>query len=374
MDQRLTIDLRMYRHSGIGRYLQSLLPLVLPLIEAAAIRVVARRSLLEGATWVSDSRVEVLEDRSPIYSVSEQMMAMRGAFDDSELLWVPHYNAPLWSHCRTVLTIHDIAPIAIPAILDSAVKRRYASVLIRRAVSQAAAVLTVSEFTASELRNRLGVAREKITVAPPGLDASWIEASPAHREEDGLPYLLFVGNVKPNKNLGLLLEAFSRVMGSLPHRLVLAGKVRGLGTDDGPAVRRAAALGDRVRLAGEVSEEMLRSLYAGASALCLPSLYEGFGFPLLEAMAKGCPVLCSTAGSLPEVADGAALYFDPHDAASLARCLMRVTEERAMDELRCAGRLRVREFRFDRCAEITASVLNRAMRGIDGSQGTFSGS
>ncbi len=351
----------MYRHSGIGRYLQSLLPLVLPALDAEHVRVVTYPSLLEGAAWTSDPRVEVHEERSPIYSIAEQTMTWRGVFDDTDLLWVPHYNAPLWSRCRTVLTIHDIAPVAVPEILRSLLKRRFANLLIRRAVGQATELLAVSEFTASELCARLGVARSRITVTHPGLDGSWFDRSPAHSEEDGVPYLLFVGNVKPNKNLGLLLEAFSRVMDALPYRLLAVGRISGFGTGDEGALQKAGVLGDRVRFTGEVSEEALRSLYAGASALCVPSLYEGFGFPLLEAMAKGCPVLCSTAGSLPEIAGDAALQFDPHDAASLAACLMRVREVASMDRLRAAGDLRVHRFSLGSCAEKTAVVINRLL-------------
>jgi glycosyltransferase involved in cell wall biosynthesis len=180
-------------------------------------------------------------------------------------------------------------------------------------------------------------------------------------EEEGLPYVLYVGNVKPNKNLGLLLRAFARVRDAVPYRLVLAGRMRGFGTNDEAVIRQAEAMGDRVRFTDEISDEELISLYAGARALCLPSKYEGFGLPLLEAMQMECPVLCSSAGALPEVAGESALYFDPNDDAELAKRLLQVEDFRLMDGLRKAGRVRVEEFSFARCAEQTATVLNRTM-------------
>jgi glycosyltransferase involved in cell wall biosynthesis len=120
-------------------------------------------------------------------------------------------------------------------------------------------------------------------------------------------------------------------------------------------------MGDRVRFTDEISDKELISLYAGACALCLPSLYEGFGLPLLEAMQLGCPVLCSTSGALPEVAGEAALYFDPKNDASLAERLLQIEDSVLMNGLRQAGRTRVEKFSFAHCAAQTATVLNKVM-------------
>jgi glycosyltransferase involved in cell wall biosynthesis len=261
-----------------------------------------------------------------------------------------------------VLTIHDIAPIALPQILGNALKRGYARLLIQRAVQQATAILCVSNFTLAEL-TRLGVPAEKLTVTHPGLDSAWPLSAPPHREPDGAPYLLFVGNIKPNKNLGLLLRAFASIQHRVPFRLVLAGRIKGLGTADSAVLQQAASLGDRARFTGEIDDATLQSLYAGAAALVLPSLYEGFGLPLLEAMQLGCPVLASSAASLPEVGGDAALYFDPHSVSDLAACLLQVSDSAAMDSLRARGRLRVTHFSFARCAQQTAAVINRLLEG-----------
>jgi len=355
---RITIDLRMYRHSGIGRYLRNLTPLLLPLLKADAIRVLGPSTLFAGASWLEDSRVELAETSAPIYSLAEQALAFGPHLRDAGLLWVPHYNAPLLYRGPLVLTIHDVAPIALPEILSNPIKRRYARLLIERSTAHASAILCVSQFTADELTSRLATDPAKLAITRLGLDRDWPATATPHCEPDGVPYLLFVGNVKPNKNLGLLLEAFASVRHLLPHRLVLAGRMRGFGTGDEAVLKQAEGLGDRVRFTDEIPDAELIALYAGASALVLPSLYEGFGLPLVEAMHLGCPILCSNAGSLPEIAGEAALYFDPRSPESLSACLLQLNDPAVLETLRRAGKQRVQAFSYTRCAEQTATVFN----------------
>jgi glycosyltransferase involved in cell wall biosynthesis len=377
----LTADLRMVRHSGIGRYLRNLLPLLIPQLHADEIHILASSSVLagfEGAglqprhnrstltpalaaegpnAWLADPRIRLIETSAPIYSLAEQRLLT--SVPNNHLLWVPHFNAPLYRRGPLAVTIHDIAPLALPQILNNALKRAYAKLLITRAVSQADAILCVSDFTRTELTTRLHVPAEKLTVTHPGLDTDWPHTAPPHIEPDSTPYLLFVGNVKPNKNLSLLLRAFAEVQHRIPHRLILAGKLHGFGTNDEAVLRQAQSFGDRIRFAGEVHDPVLQHLYAGASALVLPSLYEGFGLPLLEAMSLGCPVLASTAGSLPEIAGNAALYFNPHSPEELAARLLQLNDTALMDNLRTLGRARVQHFSFQTCAHQTATILNQ---------------
>ena len=359
--KRFTADLRMYRHSGIGRYLRNLFPLLLPLLKADRVRVLGMREMIGSAEWRNDPRIEFIEEPAKVYSLGEQFMGLRGLYRETDCCGFRTTTCQYIMLAYIVVTVHDIAPLVLPEILSNGVKRAYAKLLIERAVKQAAAILSVSEFTAKELHERLRVPAQKITVTHPGLDAGWPAAAPPHVEPDGVPYVLYVGNVKPNKNLQLLLRAFERVRDIVPYRLVLAGRMRGFGTNDEAVIRQADLMGNRVRFADEISDKELISLYAGAKALCLPSLYEGFGLPLLEAMQLGCPVLCSTAGSLPEVAGDAALYFDPKDDLGLATRLTQVEDTALMNALRDAGRIRVREFSFAECAKKTAAVLNKAM-------------
>lgn len=362
MTTRLTIDLRMYRHSGIGRYLRNLVPALLPLLEAEHIRVIGSETLFASPEWLRDPRVEIYETPAAVYSVAEQMLPLRDAYANTRLLWVPHYNAPLLYRGRLALTIHDIAPIALPEIMSSAVKRAYARLLIEHAVGRASAILCPSSFSAQELVRYLGADLAKLTVAPLGLDTFWETEANPHREDDELPYLLYVGNVKPNKNLTMLLQAFRQVMDRIPHRLVLAGRMRGFGTGDDAVLQQAQALGQRVRFTDEIADTELISLYAGATALVFPSLYEGFGLPVLEAMQMRCPVLSSNAASLPEIGGDAAVYFDPRSVESLASCLLRVQDKTLMHRLSVAGLERSHSFSYAQCALTTAAVLNPLLR------------
>jgi glycosyltransferase involved in cell wall biosynthesis len=323
--------------------------------------VLGSRRFFGEAEWLNDSRVELAETTAPIYSLQEQGPDMHNLYRGSTLLWVPHYNAPLWYRGRMVVTIHDLAPLAVPEALSNGIKRAYARLLLQRSTRQARAVLCVSEFTRRELRERLDVPEEKIAVTSLGIDMNWPESAEGHREDDGVPYLLYVGNIKPNKNLGFLVQAFAQVMHRMPHRLLLVGKMKGFGSGDEAVIRQAQALGDRVRFMGAVEERELMRLYAGAEAMVLPSRYEGFGLPMLEAMHLGCPVLAARAGSLPEVGGDAALYFGLEQVDELAEQLLRVQDRATMESLRQRGSERVREFSFARCAEQTAVVLNRCM-------------
>jgi glycosyltransferase involved in cell wall biosynthesis len=364
---RLTIDLRMYRNSGIGRYLQNLMPQLLPLLHADRIRIIVTPNLLrdrhtkQDPAWLRDPRIEVHLTSAAVYSPKEQFLPLTRAYRDNTLLWVPHYNAPLLYRGRLALTIHDIAPIALPQIMGNALKAAYASLLIRRSVAHADTIVCDSEATAAELRNHLHTDPDKLTVVPLGLDEHWPSNAVPHQEPDGTPYLLYVGNVKPNKNLSLLLTAFKGVQHQLPHRLVLAGRMRGFGTGDEAVIRQAEAFGPRARFTDEIPDAELIALYAGADALVLPSLYEGFGLPLLEAMQMGCPVLSSNSTSLPEIGGDAALYFDPHSAQSCADCLLRVLDRPLMDRLRTAGRIRAASFTYAHTAAQTAAILNHQL-------------
>lgn len=355
----LTIDLRMYRMSGIGRYLRNLIPLVLPLIDANHIRVIGDASDLQTADWSKDPRVELYASDAGIYGLMEQALVLTGAFRGAALLWVPHYSVPLFYPGRLVVTIHDVCHLALPESLNSNIKRMYARLLFSNAARRADAILCDSEFTSLEVQRFLRVRASKVHVAHLGLDATWDARATPHVEPNAVPYFLFVGNLKPNKNLSTLVKAFRLVMGAIPHRLIIVGKAENMKFVDQSAVGEAGELDSRVHLAGEISDQRLVEYYRGAEALVFPSLYEGFGLPPLEAMSLGCPVLCSNASSLPEIAGDAALYFDPRDTSDLAAKLLRITQAPELrSHLVQRGLDRVGMFSYKTCARQTADVLN----------------
>ncbi len=268
------------------------------------------------------------------------------------LVHCPDSFLPLRRPCPAVLTIHDLAFAAIPQDIAGLTGVKYRT-LVPRAARSAERVICPSRFTAEDVSHRFGVDPERIRVIP-GAPALPIGSAPP---PDG-PYLLAAGDLRPKKNLALLVEAYRRLRGEgMAHRLVLAGD------DTGVAERlRDMAGAEPLELPGFVDDARLDALIRGAEVLIVPSLYEGFGLVALDAMARGCPVVLARAGALPETGGAAALYFDPHDASDLAAAIRRVIEDRGERErLRAAGRARAREFSWERTAAATSAVYQELL-------------
>jgi glycosyltransferase involved in cell wall biosynthesis len=268
--------------------------------------------------------------------------------------------------CPAVVTVHDLSFARAPELLrtrDRLLFRRFVPGSLRRARR----IITVSEFSRRELADAYDVPLERITAIPNGVSAAFRPLPDARRlvaERLGLAeeYVLFVGALSPRKNTVALVEAFGRVarLGAV-HQLVLAGPDRGSGVT---MQRRADALGltGRIRLLGHVAEANLPALYGAAVALCVPSLYEGFGLPALEAMACGTPVIASGTTGLGEAVGDAALTFDPRAVEEIAEALERVLgDQRLRERLIESGRERAATFTWRRSAEATAQVYREAL-------------
>lgn len=352
----------MLHSAGIGRYLRQLLPGVFE-------RAGERRTLLgdvaamamEGLGEIPG--VELAPAMSPIYSISEQFELLRRVPPETDLFWAPHYNVPLLHRGRLMVTVHDVLHLARPEFVRGAHRRAYARAMFAAVRARADAIVCDSAFTADELARHAGIDRERLVVIHPGLEERWWEPVVANRPLER-PYLFFAGNLKPHKNLVRLLDAFESIADEIPHDLVLAGRRDGFITGDDEVAGRAARLGDRVHLPGEVGDVALRAYLAHADAMVFPSLYEGFGYPPVEAMAVGCPVVTSSAASMPEVCGDAALYFDPTDVPAIAAGMKRVVgDEGLRAELRAAGRERARLYPASKCAAETRQVMDGVLGG-----------
>lgn len=296
--------------------------------------------------------------KARIYSLREQIDVPRAIPSSTAVFWAPNYNAPFVSRGRLVVTIHDACHLALPE-LYSGVKRLYARRMFANVRRRAAEVIVVSEFTASEVERLAGISRDRMTVIYSGAGQSSTARDAASAKDP--PYLLYVGNVKPHKNLARLIEAFEQLAPQIPHSLVIVGKREGFITPDLSVLTAADRLEGRVRFTGEVSEDSLAGYYAGASLLVHPSLYEGFGFPPLEAMSAGVPVAASNAGSIPEICGSAVQYFDPRSVESIAATIAQVLGD---ESLRCrlieAGRTQVTHYSWTRAVRQVAEVLRQA--------------
>lgn len=275
-------------------------------------------------------------------------------------------TAPLWGRFRRVVTVHDLIYARFPEA-HAALRERGMRVLVPSAVRRSDRVIADSLSTREDLIDLLDLPAGRIDVVPLGLGA--VRRTEALAEEDVRGRLrlgrrrvvLSLSAKRPHKNLLALIGALARIPARDRPVLVLAGYP----TKHEEELRaRAQTLGldDDVRFPGWLSNAEVEGLWAIADAFVFPSLYEGFGLPVLEAMARGVPVACSNASSLPEVAGDAALLFDPHDEAAIAETVERLLCDPALAEhLIAAGRLRVREFTWERTARATIDSYMRAL-------------
>jgi glycosyltransferase involved in cell wall biosynthesis len=298
-----------------------------------------------------------------------------GPFD---VLLAPNFISPTKHAARAVPVIHDLAFDVFPETaphVDARWRRRFES-----ALAAAPAIIVPSHSTREDLVSRYSIDPGRVEVVHHGVDLPAMRASDeqvsATRTKlgDGR-YLLFLGGIEPRKNLEALVRAFGMIAAGEPSvKLVIAGGAvrwfpEAAGALDQTIARLPAAARARVIRAGFVAADEKAALLAGAAGLVYPSLYEGFGFPVLEAFAAGVPVLTSNVSSMPEVAGDAALQVDPHDESEIAEGMTRIlTEPGLAERLAGAGSERVKDFTWDSCARRTAAVLHAAAGLLDASK------
>jgi glycosyltransferase involved in cell wall biosynthesis len=263
-----------------------------------------------------------------------------GREDTADVLHCPTYRGPTRSRLPLVVTVHDLAVFRHPEAFNRWT-RVYSPRAVPRVLAAAQRVIAVSEFTRQELIELLRVPDEKICVVPNAVGDEFTNVGEAEKGD----YVLAVGTLEPRKNLARLVEAVQRTKREL--RVVGA---RGWG---GVEIG-----GNGVRWLGEVSDKQLARLYRGAACVAYPSLYEGFGIPVLEAMACGAPVVTTRGTAMEEVADGAAVLVDARDPAEIAAGIERAATDR--DELVARGLERASQFRWDAVAAATVQVYREA--------------
>jgi len=364
---RIAFDLRRIGNPGIGRYMKCLTEAVIahaPEHEYLLIMPEGGESLIHapGAARIFPG--------VKYYSLREQIELPRIlARHKIDLLHSPHFLLPLVRPCPAVATIHDVVYLACPQDLPSRAGRLYYRGMMHACSRLAAHIITDSQHSKKEIVRYLGSDPAKIEVIYPGVDQQFSRVTdPAQLEavcaRYGIDrdYILCVGIYKPRKNHDGLLRAFQHVLeDGVNTELVIAGPMA-----EGEAVLRglAAELGvlDRVVFTGFVDEPGLRALYSAARVCVCPSMYEGFGFTVLEAMACGTPVVCSSSTSLPEVAGEAALVFDPHTPEEMACQLLRAFSDAALREsLIERGWLNVKRFSWAETARQTLAVYHQAL-------------
>jgi glycosyltransferase involved in cell wall biosynthesis len=265
---------------------------------------------------------------------------------------------------RCVVTIHDLGWEVHPELYDRRLRLMYSALFpwVRRRADR---FIAVSRYTADDLIRRAGVPASKIDVIYHGLEPAFVSpADSAAAPDQSAPYVLAVGGISPRKNTRRAIEAFtlwrSRGGGRASYRMLITGA-----SLDQSAYEGGKTLPPGVSLLGYVDQNELRRLYAGAAALLYPGIYEGFGLPIIEAMASGAPVVTSRTGAAPEIAGGAAVLVDPENVESIADGLEQVTIPEEQLRLRALGRERARTFEWSAAAEATLEVYRKLGAGAD---------
>jgi glycosyltransferase involved in cell wall biosynthesis len=365
MKKQITIDARWLK-GGIGTYTEHLLEGLSKSRNGFEIEAITRPEHVDLVTrWCS--KVRIVD--APIYSLSEQW-ALPRVTGGSDLLHVPHFNVPLFHRGQLLVSILDVIHLTDPAYKRNLAMQIYARPMLLLAARKANHIVTISEFSKSQIIEHLRVPEDKVTAIRCGVNGQFhcedrAEAARTITQQLRIepPYILYVGNLKPHKNVPVLLRAFAnlRARGVIPHRLVILG-------DDKRTSRALVdesanlGIGDATTFLPYVPPQILPKLYAAASLLVMPSRVEGFGLPVLEAMAAGTPVICSRAASLPEVAGDAAVYFDLASPDHLAAAIEAVLNSAELQKkLREKGLLRAKKLSWQSSVQKHVEVYEKVL-------------
>ena len=334
------------RRTGDETYAAALLRELAPIADRERLVAVTRRP-------------DLVPDGIEPYEVPARSQVARMAFGLPRALrrlrpQLGHFNyvVPPLYRGPAVVTVHDLSFESEPGLMEPRDRFMFRT-FVPRSVRRADRVLAVSELTKRDLVERYGVSDQKIVVTPNGVDPIF---RPNGSAPDVAPYALFVGGIQPRKDPLTAIEALALVDGDL--RLVIVGDEKRGGDEVRNAVQRLG-LESRVELIGYIEHEGLASLYRGAACLVFPSRYEGFGLPVLEAMASGTPVVATTAGAVPEVAGDAAILVEPGDPSALAEGVRQAMVHR--ERLVASGLERARQFTWAETARRTLGVYRELL-------------
>jgi glycosyltransferase involved in cell wall biosynthesis len=307
---------------------------------------------------------------------------LRGLMPD--IFHVPHRLVPYFMPCAYVVTVHDLDKIVFRQEFGSSLRAEARFHMLRHGLLRADRIISVSQATKRDLVHLMGAPADRIEIVPNAISEQFMacDSESACREtleryQVDYPFLLYAGNIQPQKNLKRLVEAFAVVQAELePHPLYNNLRLIIIGDDVAahPDLRRAvirSRMQQRVRFLGFVPAETLRIFYRSAAAFVFPSLYEGFGLPPLEAMAQGTPVVTSNVSSLPEVVGDAAVLVNPEKIFDIARGIREVLTNEGLRTTLCArGRARVERFSWDRTADRVLEIYREVVESRRASNGS----
>lgn len=349
---KIAIDARMIKMSGIGTYIQHLLK--------AEIYDIA----LGKESDLKEYNINTLiEYNSPIYGIKEQLKFPYKKLKKikPDVLHIPHYNVPIFYRGKMIVTIHDLTHLVYPEFLPNKLAYFYAKFMMWIAIKKSTKIMTVSQNTKKDILKFFKVNPDKIEVIYNGVGKEFVKKGKEEieylYEKFNIPknkkIIMYVGNLKPHKNLERLLEAYSKIQDKEETVLLLVGK----------SFKKYDILEDKEKLlkikenvihTGMVEQKELVDLYNLADLFVFPSLYEGFGIPVLESLACGTPVICSNTSSLPEVGKDRVGYFNPMDIEDIKNKIEEYLKNNK--EINCEDYLK--EFNWSHIVEKVEKVLN----------------
>jgi glycosyltransferase involved in cell wall biosynthesis len=355
---------------GIGTYIRNLVPAMENRDPSLQLTLFHTRFATPEAPerWMRDHWVEELPDsmrtlypRWNLFARPSLPVSLRSA----EVLHATNHVSvpPAAEGQRLVVTVHDLAFEHLPGMFPRPWRALY-RLGLRAAVKRADAILTPSRNTAEDVLSRTAVDPGRLYVVPlaASLPTGALDAEEVlDRLKVPSPYILFVGTLEPRKNLVRLIRAYRRVAANgFPHALVLAGP---LGWHHESLMRELSLQGPgEIAMTGPLSDEELDAVYRAADAFAYPSLYEGFGLPVLEAMARGVPTVASATSSVPEVAGDAAIGVNPRSVREIAHAIESLLSDVDLaDRLAARGRARAERFSWDETARLTLEVYERVL-------------
>ena len=368
MPYTIGIDARKLEDFGIGTYVRNLVLALARIDRENQYVLFVSKDGLEGLP----ENFRQVTETSSVYSVRElYSLSWQIHRQKLDLYHATHYVLPAWLPCRAVVTIHDIIHLLFPEFLPNRLALLYARRMIRRSLIKGSRVIAVSHNTKADLMDYFGIDGKKIRVIYNGVEDLFRVPLPAAEIDATLerlgvprPYALFVGNPKPHKNLHNVLRAFARARELRPFDAALVS-VGDRGATDLKTRQLCELLGiaDKTHFTGHLPQDALAAVYQGASLFLYPTLYEGFGLPVIEAMASGVPVITSNGSALREIAEGFAHLVDPLDVEELALAIARcMTEPELRSTLIQLGLRRAGDFRWERAAEKTRDIYLSAIR------------
>ncbi|WP_141604625.1 glycosyltransferase family 4 protein [Terrilactibacillus laevilacticus] len=359
--KKIVIDIRMYNSSGIGTYLQNILPFIISSLPNYTFVLLGNESDLNNVNF-NINNITKIKCNSKIYSINEQIELISKIPKDTDLFWSPHYNVPIMYKGNLLVTVHDLFHLAMPQFVEGLHKKLYAKLMFAILSRKAKKIICVSKFTFNEYKKYIKGGQDKLICINNGVNKSWFNIVSKDNLKCSKPYFIYVGNVKPHKNLSNLIEGFKLVKDKIPHNLVIVGKKEGFITTDKKVFNEAQVLSNRIQFTGYLEKDLLEQYIKNASALIFPSLYEGFGLPPLESMACGCPAIVSNSASIPEVCGNAALYFNPNSPIDISKKLIQFNNDRSLREsLIIRGKKQATLYKWEDSAKKTLSIIKEIL-------------